>query len=38
MEKMQQRAEQHEQPWEHAEEMGRVLGDQEKRGNGQEDQ
>jgi len=31
---VQQRTQQHQQEWEHTEDMGCVLGDEKKRGNG----
>jgi hypothetical protein len=36
-EQVQQRTQQHQQEWEDTEDMSRVLGDEKKRGNGQED-
>jgi hypothetical protein len=35
-EQVQQRTQQHQEEWENAEDMGGVLGDEKKRGNGQE--
>jgi hypothetical protein len=37
-EQVQQRTQQHQQEWENTEDMGGVLGDQKKRGNGQENE